>query len=58
VPGVLSPWDVVWWPRLKRLVVAAAGVHLLLSLDPAGPRAAILAGTNSDIGCVVLAIRP
>src|SRR5664279_5974259 len=34
VPPVLSPWDVVWWPALGRLVVAAAGVHLLLAVDP------------------------
>ena len=30
VPAVLSPWDVVWWPALDRLVVACAGVHLLV----------------------------
>jgi thiol-disulfide isomerase/thioredoxin len=33
VPGVLSPWDVAWWDG--RVAVAAAGVHLLLAVDPA-----------------------
>ena len=45
VPGVLSPWDVAWWDG--RIAVAAAGVHLLLSVEPAGT-AAILAGTTVE----------
>ena len=36
IPAVLSPWDVAWWPAIERVVVAAAGVHLLLAFDPAG----------------------
>ncbi|MDT4917803.1 MAG: hypothetical protein QOH89_2503, partial [Pseudonocardiales bacterium] len=48
VPAALSPWDVVWWPALGRLVVAAAGVHLLLGVDPATGTAAILAGTTVE----------
>lgn len=48
VPAVLSPWDVVWWPALRRLVVAAAGVHLLLAVDPAGAAVEILAGTTVE----------
>ncbi|MDT4937512.1 MAG: hypothetical protein QOG80_1183 [Pseudonocardiales bacterium] len=48
VPGVLSPWDVAWWPALGRLVVAAAGVHLLLSVDPANGAAEVLAGTTVE----------
>ncbi|MGN6605939.1 MAG: thioredoxin-like domain-containing protein, partial [Jatrophihabitans sp.] len=47
VPDVLSPWDVVWWPALDRLVVAAAGVHLLLSVTLDG-KAEILAGTTVE----------
>ncbi len=47
VPGVLSPWDVAWWDG--RIAVAAAGVHLLLSVDPAdGGTAAVLAGTTVE----------
>ncbi|HJQ42970.1 MAG TPA: thioredoxin-like domain-containing protein [Jatrophihabitantaceae bacterium] len=48
VPDVLSPWDVVWWPALHKLVVAAAGVHLLLSVDPATGQTAVLAGTTVE----------
>jgi hypothetical protein len=48
VPDVLSPWDVVWWPAISRLVVAAAGVHLLLAVDPAEGRTEILAGTTVE----------
>ena len=48
VPAVLSPWDVAWWPALDRLVVAAAGVHLLLAVDPRDGTAAILAGTTVE----------
>ena len=48
VPGVLSPWDVAWWPALGRVVVAAAGVHLLLAVDPVAGTAEILAGTTVE----------
>ena len=48
VPAVLSPWDVVWWPALGRLVVAAAGVHLLLSVDPRSGATQVLAGTTVE----------
>ncbi|MEP7179692.1 MAG: alkyl hydroperoxide reductase, partial [Pseudonocardiales bacterium] len=48
VPAVLSPWDVVWWPALSRLVVAAAGVHLLLSVDPVTGATEVLAGTTVE----------
>jgi thiol-disulfide isomerase/thioredoxin len=48
IPAVLSPWDVAWWPALDRLVVAAAGVHLLLSVDPRDGSAAVLAGTTVE----------
>ncbi|MBV9593967.1 MAG: redoxin domain-containing protein [Actinobacteria bacterium] len=51
VPGaiapVLSPWDVAWWPALDAVVVAAAGVHLLLSWrTDEGTR--LLAGTTVE----------
>ena len=45
---MLSPWDVAWWPALSRLVVAAAGVHLLLSVDPVTGAAEVLAGTTVE----------
>ena len=48
VPGVTSPWDVAWWPAIERVVVAAAGVHLLLTWDPATNAVEILAGTTVE----------
>jgi hypothetical protein len=48
IPHVLSPWDLAWWPALDRLVVAAAGVHLLLSVDPRDGSAGVLAGTTVE----------
>ncbi len=48
VPGVLSPWDTAWWPALERVVVAAAGVHLLLAVDPVAGAAEVLAGTTVE----------
>jgi thiol-disulfide isomerase/thioredoxin len=48
VPAVLSPWDVAWWPALSRLVIAAAGVHLLLSVDPVAGTTEVLAGTTVE----------
>jgi thiol-disulfide isomerase/thioredoxin len=48
IPAVLSPWDVVWWPALGQLVVAAAGVHLLLAVDPVHGTVTVLAGTTVE----------
>jgi thiol-disulfide isomerase/thioredoxin len=48
VPDVLSPWDVAWWPATQRLVVAAAGVHLLLAVEPISGATEILAGTTVE----------
>jgi thiol-disulfide isomerase/thioredoxin len=48
VPGVLSPWDVAWWPAAGQFVVAAAGVHLLLGWDPTADTVGILAGTTVE----------
>ncbi len=48
VAAVLSPWDVAWWPALDRAVVAAAGVHLLLSVDVRTGAAEVLAGTTVE----------
>jgi thiol-disulfide isomerase/thioredoxin len=46
VPSVPSPWAVAWWD--DRLVVAAAGVHLLLGVDPRTGRTELLAGTTVE----------
>ncbi len=48
IPAVLSPWDLAWWPAIRRVVVAAAGVHLLLSFDPATGAVEVLAGTTVE----------
>jgi thiol-disulfide isomerase/thioredoxin len=48
IPSVPSPWDVAWWPASGRLVVAAAGIHLLLAVDPAAGTAEVLAGTTVE----------
>lgn len=48
IPAALSPWDAVWWPALDRLVVAAAGVHLLLCVDPRTGAVEVLAGTTVE----------
>ena len=48
IPSVLSPWDVAWWPAIERVVIAAAGVHLLLTWDPLTNSADVLAGTTVE----------
>jgi thiol-disulfide isomerase/thioredoxin len=48
IPSVLSPWDIIWWPAIGRLVVAAAGVHLLLAVDPGTGTVEVLAGTTVE----------
>jgi thiol-disulfide isomerase/thioredoxin len=48
VPGVLSPWDVAWWPARGVFAIAAAGVHLLLGWDPVTDRVSILAGSTVE----------
>ena len=48
VPPVMSPWDVAWWPAADTVVVAAAGVHLLLTFDPRSGAVTILAGTTVE----------
>jgi thiol-disulfide isomerase/thioredoxin len=52
VPAVLSPWDVAYWPAADSgrgmVVVAAAGVHLLLGWQPVTGSVTILAGTTVE----------
>jgi thiol-disulfide isomerase/thioredoxin len=48
VPAVLSPWDVAWWPAVGQVVIAAAGVHLLLGWQPRTAAVTILAGAGVE----------
>ena len=48
VPPVLSPWDVAWWPAREQVVIAAAGVHLLLALELDTGAVRVLAGTTVE----------
>jgi thiol-disulfide isomerase/thioredoxin len=48
IPSVVSPWDVAWWPAIEHVVIAAAGVHLLLAFDPATGAVETLAGTTLE----------
>ncbi|MDQ1742159.1 MAG: hypothetical protein QOE23_498 [Pseudonocardiales bacterium] len=48
VPAVLSPWDVAWWPAIGQVVIAAAGVHLLLGWQPRTGEISILAGAGVE----------
>lgn len=43
-----TPWDVVWWPALDRVVVAMAGIHQLWSFDPRSGALEVLAGTTNE----------
>jgi thiol-disulfide isomerase/thioredoxin len=43
-----TPWDVVWWPALDRVVVAMAGIHQLWTFDPRERRLEVLAGTTNE----------
>jgi thiol-disulfide isomerase/thioredoxin len=43
-----SPWDVVWSPVLRQVVVAMAGIHQLWRFDPVAPALSIWAGTRNE----------
>jgi thiol-disulfide isomerase/thioredoxin len=43
-----TPWDVVWWPAMDRVVVAMAGIHQLWSFDPRDGSLEVLAGTTNE----------
>lgn len=43
-----SPWDVVWWPAISKVVVAMAGIHQLWSFDPVTDQIEVLAGTTNE----------
>jgi thiol-disulfide isomerase/thioredoxin len=52
VPGteirLSSPWDVVWWPAINRVVIAMAGIHQLWAFDPITGSIDVLAGTTNE----------
>jgi thiol-disulfide isomerase/thioredoxin len=43
-----SPWDVVWWPHLRKVAIAMAGTHQLVVFDPAAQTVELLAGTGHE----------
>jgi sugar lactone lactonase YvrE/thiol-disulfide isomerase/thioredoxin len=43
-----SPWDVVWSPSEKRVIVAMAGIHQLWAFDPVRGRIGVFAGTTNE----------
>ena len=43
-----SPWDVLWSEKTKRVIVAMAGTHQILTFDPATGEISIWAGTGLE----------
>jgi thiol-disulfide isomerase/thioredoxin len=43
-----SPWDVVWWPAIGKVVVAMAGTHQLVAFDPIAETIELFAGTGHE----------
>jgi hypothetical protein len=43
-----SPWDVIWWPAISRVVIAMAGIHQLWQFDPLTGMVDVLAGTTNE----------
>jgi len=43
-----SPWDVVWSPQMRRVVVAMAGLHQLWVFDPFAGTVRAVAGTGNE----------
>jgi thiol-disulfide isomerase/thioredoxin len=46
--GLASPWDVVYWPAVDRLVIAMAGRHFIASIDIRSGAASVLAGSGRE----------
>jgi len=46
--GLWSPWDIVYWPAIDRLVIAIAGRHLIASMDIRTGEVGILAGSGRE----------
>lgn len=43
-----SPWDAVWWPARRVVLVSMVGVHQLWAFDPVAATVAPLAGTGGE----------
>ncbi|MCL2803436.1 MAG: redoxin domain-containing protein [Micrococcales bacterium] len=43
-----SPWDVVWDPARRLVLIAMAGVHQIWAYDPAQMRVGVLAGNSGE----------
>ena len=43
-----SPWDVVWFPAIEKIVIAMAGIHQLWAFDPVEKTVEVLAGTTNE----------
>lgn len=43
-----SPWDVVWWPTVRKVVIAMAGTHQLAAFDPVANTVERFAGTGHE----------
>lgn len=43
-----SPWDVVWWEKIGKVVIAMAGIHQLWTFDPVTNTVEVLAGTTNE----------
>ncbi len=43
-----SPWDVVWWDKIGKVVIAMAGIHQLWTFDPIAKEVEVFAGTTNE----------
>jgi len=43
-----SPWDVVWWEKIGKVVIAMAGIHQLWTFDPVTNEVEVFAGTTNE----------
>jgi thiol-disulfide isomerase/thioredoxin len=43
-----SPWDVVWWERIGKVVIAMAGIHQIWTFDPLTKEVEVFAGTTNE----------
>lgn len=46
--GVMSPWDIEYWPAIDRLVIAVAGRHYLAAMDLQSGNISVLAGSGRE----------
>ena len=43
-----SPWDVLWWEKIGKVVIAMAGIHQLWTFDPLTNEVEVFAGTTNE----------